>query len=471
MAELSAEKRGIVVWYYFHDRLRFTEIAARVPGVTADGARKLCRRARERAGSNNLDEILKATQNRPRSGRPVDIKPGSQESIRIRDAIWGQYKFQSQHDAANRVYKRMRHTTLQELPAAQVHNITHSNAHCEADPVNQEPITRKRGVEKAALVRLDLQHRKQLIEQILSFEDNKVVLIAVDETPIDFGGAPHRRVSAPRGVTVFVDSLDPRFTKMQWAAASTDTSLQRPWRCWNRETEEEGDKLIAKLGIAKQRLLERVEEQRRRARIEGTKEWHYLKHLNDGIEANNARLPRGQRKGRQQRYTIERAFKTEKLERDNQHGGLDFVWYAFEVYEKLLFPYVRDIKEANHGKRVYITEDNVKLHIKARRLLAPQIEEEGIEFLDWPVYSSDLHPIEHLHKDQKKELENFRFNTTSAAAAVQVEAESEMERVWCRSASFNEKVREKMSIGFYKLLAGRSKAATPAYSNRYKDSI
>ena len=42
IAELSAEKHGIIVWYHFHNWLHFTEIAARIPGVVADGVWKLC---------------------------------------------------------------------------------------------------------------------------------------------------------------------------------------------------------------------------------------------------------------------------------------------------------------------------------------------------------------------------------------------------------------------------------------------
>jgi len=51
------------------------------------------------------------------------------------------------------------------------------------------------------------------------------------------------------------------------------------------------------------------------------------------------------------------------------------MYYAFEIYDKLLFPYYRSIRQNNPNKTVYITEDNVGVYHKARRLLVPQILE------------------------------------------------------------------------------------------------
>jgi transposase len=88
------------------------------------------------------------------------------------------------------------------------------------------------------------------------------------------------------------------------------------------------------------------------------------------------------------------------------------------LYEGVLFDYYRQFRGLNPGKDVYIVEDNVGVHHKARRLLDDKIHEFGIKFLNTPVNSPDLQPIESLHKDQKKELLKTRLNTTSAAGAV-----------------------------------------------------
>lgn len=43
--------------------------------------------------------------------------------------------------------------------------------------------------------------------------------------------------------------------------------------------------------------------------------------------------PLGQKIGRKKRFTIERVFKYKKLDREAKKGGLDIVWYTFNVYE------------------------------------------------------------------------------------------------------------------------------------------
>ena len=96
---------------------------------------------------------------------------------------------------------------------------------------------------------------------------------------------------------------------------------------------------------------------------------------------------------------------------------------------EVLFPYYITIRDLNLGKIVYIIEDNVGVHYKARRLLADLIRELDIKFLDTPSNSPDLQLLKYLYKDQKKELEEFRFKTISAAQAVQFKAEQKMRQV------------------------------------------
>jgi hypothetical protein len=393
-----------------------------------------------------------------------------------------QYKFQKQEEGANHAFLRVRNcqtnTTstprepLGELDAKQVHNILQGKLHSEADPIDPRPITRKRTLEKPALYKLDLNDRKRYIHHILNLEASKTILISCDETPLEFGGSGYSHVSAPRGVVVYTDEAsDPRFTKMQWDAASNDTRVLRPCLIWNREEEEETSALAQRLDFQVSKLKARVDHNKQQASIAGTPQHQLLMDTNAEIASYNASLPLGQRTGRKKRMTIERLFKYEKLIRDHKKGGLDFVWYAFRVYETALFPYYLELRRINEGKDVFIVEDNVGVHHKARRLLADQIHELDIKFLDTPANSPDLQPIEHLHKDQKHELASARFNTTSAAAAVQAQREKEMIAVWQRSETFEKKVKERMAIDYWKGLATRSMQADPPYSNRYKDSL
>ncbi len=244
-------------------------------------------------------------------------------------------------------------------------------------------------------------------------------------------------MSAPRGVVVYVnEASDPRFSKMQWDAACTDTRIKRPCLVWNRENEEQASVLDQKLKNQISRLKSRVDFNRQEALKPETPQSRYFDDLNAQIDSYNASIPPGQRSGRKRRFTIERAFKYEALERNTKKGGLDFVWYAFIAYEQELFPYYRQIRDFNPHCQVFICEDNVGVHHKARRLLADQIHEHDIKFIDTPANSPDLQPIKHLHKDQKRLISDTRFKTRSAAAAVQLQAEREMKGIWQHNKEF-----------------------------------
>ncbi|KAF2024871.1 hypothetical protein EK21DRAFT_93699 [Setomelanomma holmii] len=105
------------------------------------------------------------------------------------------------------------------------------------------------------------------------------------------------------------------------------------------------------------------------ALIQGTHEYAHLARVNAEIDAHNKQLPRRQRKGRHQKMMPERLYCCEKYSRDLFIGGLDFVWYAFEVYDKLLFLYYRHLREKYPGYKILISEDSATPHIKARKLL------------------------------------------------------------------------------------------------------
>ena len=55
-------------------------------------------------------------------------------------------------------------------------------------------------------------------------------------------------------------------------------------------------------------------------------------------------------------------------------SGMDLVWYTFEVYEKHLFPYYLELQALDPRKTMYITENNIDVHHRAQKLLAPYIE-------------------------------------------------------------------------------------------------
>lgn len=70
MAEISQNKRAIIIQYRFVENLSYPDITSRVRGVTADGVKKLCQRTRQRANSDNIDTLLENCYILPRSGCP-----------------------------------------------------------------------------------------------------------------------------------------------------------------------------------------------------------------------------------------------------------------------------------------------------------------------------------------------------------------------------------------------------------------
>ena len=77
MAELSLEKRTIILNYRARDRLTFLDIMARVGSVGVSTYRIVYNRAMKRAGSENTNELLKYYYLKARSGTLAIILPGS----------------------------------------------------------------------------------------------------------------------------------------------------------------------------------------------------------------------------------------------------------------------------------------------------------------------------------------------------------------------------------------------------------
>lgn len=99
---------------------------------------------------------------------------------------------------------------------------------------------------------------------------------------------------------------------------------------------------------------------------------------------------------------------------------------AFEVYRKYLFPYARALAKNNPIRQVVILEDNDGSHLKARRLLAPEIMElkkDGIIFGGYPPNSPELALIETLHSYEHRALQDFRFSVDNAKVATRAKAD------------------------------------------------
>ena len=185
---------------------------------------------------------------------------------------------------------------------------------------------------------------------------------------------------------------------------------------------------------------------------------------NEEVRLYNEQQRQQGKRGRKQRFTVERLFKHKDLV--VKGTNLDFVWYAFRIYQDELFPYIQQLRDHNPGKRVVIIEDNSSVHLKARRLQAPLINRLNIEFTGHPAFSPDLNPIETLHREQDKLMFKYRINTFSAAQVVKEQCDKKLKEVW-QGKQFDQFVIKYCSYNAFNDLLNKVKEAKG--HNHFKD--
>jgi hypothetical protein len=172
-----------------------------------------------------------------------------------------------------------------------------------------------------------------------------------------------------------------------------------------------------------------------------------MQEINNNIIKHNEHLPR---KNHKRRRKPEQVFKAERIQRSAKKGGLDFVWYKDVAYDQHLFPFLRQLRKDYPNRRIFVSEDNVGVHHKARKMRARQIKElekEQIFFLDWPMNSPDLHPIETLHNEEKSILTQYKV--TSGSKKAKQDAKEYLRMLWQEDPVFNKIMMEKASNSEY----------------------
>ena len=122
-----------------------------------------------------------------------------------------------------------------------------------------------------------------------------------------------------------------------------------------------------------QQLREEVELRRWNCNLKGSLEWTKLERRNNEIRAANTRDSLDGLKPNRKLLTTTALHPHQDFKPTGTKGGLNLVWYAFEVLQKELFPYYKALRNHNPNQDVYIIEDNDPSHIKARKLLATEI--------------------------------------------------------------------------------------------------
>ena len=464
-SEVPLSIRAIAIAYKFDLRLPDREISSRL-SVPERTLRYLFKKAKEQAQGSEWHELLLYISNLPGRGRKPHIRPGSLESVAIREAVrtsGGHEATLIANNTKDRPVLKELNPNVPRLKRAQVYNVLNDKRHCEDDPINDKPVKRLKPIHKPG--GYEATTRLQYTIELAEYVQNEVILVVCDEKKFSFGGTPNGRVSTPQGETPYRTSVRERFVREHWAAATAqDVSILRPHIVWSADDKHDVQ-LAQRLLDANQQLKAHVEGQRVLATTDPTSmEAQLLRDKNDEVRLYNKEQQRRGARGRKHFFSAERLFKHKDLV--VKGTNLDFVWYAFRIYQDTLFPYVQQLRDNNPGKRVVIIEDNSPVHHKARRLMAPLINHLAIEFAGHPAFSPDLNPIETVHREQDKLIFKFRINTFSAAQIVKDQCDEKLIEVW-QSKQFDQFVLRYCSHNAFKDLLDKLRHAKG--HNYFKD--
>ncbi|KAK5020527.1 hypothetical protein LTR60_000432 [Cryomyces antarcticus] len=421
--KLSKSQKSAAVALRVSASMEWKDIAAELEVDKAAVCRAVNKVLNVSEDKRNLNRLLRSKEldPKPAGGPPRRVKPGDATSVAVREAVLTTYEHHDQTDAANFVleeqYKKRKAlgeitgNKPKKLHAPQVYHILRDKAHYNADPdpKRRKPILRKRELNKKHLDLGDETARINWWKLAHKLQKEKAILICVDETKINCGGTPNRHVSALQEQDKFGSRSEPCFSIMQWACAcGDDVGVTRPQTEWVAESSEQREELKDKLEASIQKAKEEFAAKIELAKQPGTQEFEALQAENQRRNKENAyRNSTQQKGGRLPQMTAERLFKYEPFIREATKG-MDYVFYAHEIYEKLLFPYFVKIQKRN-----------------------PDLEK--------------------LHSVQKKILRPYLFSITSSAKSVKEEAKARIRHVWCNNAEFERNVVKLATVKEYNL--------------------
>jgi hypothetical protein len=439
--EIPLSFRAVIIAYRFDLAMQYSEIAKRL-SIHHEAVKSLCQRVQKRCSdaeqpqnASKVTVLLEYIEDAPRLGRPRVAEPGSDLSVAVRRGAVEYPKHERELAARQGIRKRQALGELSpnvQVPARQqIFNICEDNEHRDFDPDDKRKLVRYRALEK---ILLDEEHKLERLEYcdvVDTYVAEDVLIVYTDEKKYYFGGSSHpNRITAGQGERVYDSTTSSRFMLEQWAAGCAgDTTVPRPHCCWDPAVQN-NEELAGRLAAVNKQAREEVDARRLNCKVEGSPEWTELRKRNEEIRAENTRLSFDNLPKNHRLLTPARLYPYEDFKVTGLKGKLNFVWYAYEVYEKLLFPYVDALRKNNTHKDVVVVEDNAPSHLKARKLLAADIRQKGIHFTPHPGRSPDFNLIETIQKYHQKELEDYSANISSSAAAVKAEADAKMKETW-----------------------------------------
>jgi hypothetical protein len=451
--------RAIIIAYRFQMQLSYREIANKL-SLNWSTVQMLCIRVYNEAQSDELHKLLLYIDTRPGRGRKKQIEPGSAESKAIRELVRTAYKYYEPQEAVNHAAKstvlQELHPNIKKVSRPQAFEILRNPEHCRLDTIDKRPIKRKRELLKPG--GYNAAKRLKYTEEMDSFVIDEVILVVCDEKKFGFGGSANNHVNLPEGEESYGLAQPVRFVREQWAAATgQDVSVTRPHRVWSAD-DHRVFKLAQKLAAANAQARQVVDQQRWRAQNDPQSTEHQmLKKANAKVKAENTANSMDKDATKKQLWTAARFFPYRDIKQGSTRK-VNAIWYAFRIYEDLLFPYISKLRDLYPYRKVIVIEDNHKVHLKARKLVRPSITELNIEFASHTAFSPDLNTIETLHREQDKLLEPFKYSFTSKSKEDHRQADEKLKEIW-QSNHFDQFVLKYCSLEAIHDLSDKVKAA------------
>ncbi|KIV85569.1 hypothetical protein PV11_01248 [Exophiala sideris] len=407
--ETSIQLRvAVVTLRFFLEGISFLDIANKLD-LEERTCAKVWLNAVERASDpNDFRDLLACAAALDHPGKQPRVEDGTEQSSHIRQLILDHFDL---------AFIKVAHIYQAESGVKLSRTIMERIAHEHRDP--ERPWALVRGVRALipALSGAHMNHRLLFSIWAIRKLQGGAIFIFTDETLVAVGGDPRRkpRETRPRGQTDerWLHALPNKkiqFTFMIWCAVVLGWRGPLPIKFWHGETEEEKERAVRQLNKENSERRQVVNNKRKRALEDGTKEHQILKDITNRVNnENNRRRQTGQR-GRLHQKPPEKVFPYDDLTRgDRTKNGIDWYRHRQEVLRVHLYPFYFQVRAKYPDKEVWIVEDNASPHTTAAIKEQEWRNNFSIRAVQmpggpgWPAKSPDLNMIEPCWCDLKDE--------------------------------------------------------------------
>ena len=163
---------------------------------------------------------------------------------------------------------------------------------------------------------------------------------------------------------------------------------------------------------------------------------------------NEERRSRGEisKKGRRMPFTPKRLFPDPGAVKISKGHGIDAFLYKDKIALPLLYPFVEQVQRRNPNKPVWLIEDNAPAYTKAAKMLEEERSARGIQKVDWPANSPDLHFIESLWHPLKERLRPHWRDISGGSKEAKISGRRAIWDEWNSPA--NEALASRISAGW-----------------------